>query len=179
MRRNATTIHHIIQHALTHFPSSSFIPSSRMTSLQQQILESFSAAQHANMNLATCDHCGISCSGGELYCDCADLIEAYGAVKCSCCSAEYGFCVDVLDYILTRYEEGGYTYEDAEYDAYDYYYDMVFVKAMPTPCADCSSVYKSDRDLLLKTYDKWLKDYLRRFPPENPYEWGYVYDCRD
>lgn len=127
------------------------------SSLAVELMEGFAAAQSKGLNLKTCKHCGLKGAGGEVHCDCAELIAKYGDLGCSCCGIEYGLpYIHILEFI----DSWGGGEEGEEMARYEY--SKVLLSKMPKPCDKCSEAYVVEQDYLLTEYKTWEKTYNRR-----------------
>lgn len=139
--------------------------------LAAELLAGFAEAQSKGLNLKTCDHCGMKGAGGEVHCDCAELIAKYGDLGCPCCSIEYGLpYIHILEFIDSW--GGGEEGEDMAY----YQYANVLLSKMPKPCDKCSDAYVVEQDYLWTQYKTWEKQYTNRLLKEMKYEYYNDYD---
>ena len=126
-------------------------------SLAAELMAEFAAAQSKGLNLKTCEHCGITCAGGEVHCDCTELITKYGTCGCASCAIDYGTpYMHILEYIDFWNEYG-----DGEETAKAFYAKDLLAK-MPKPCEECSEAYKVEHKYLWDEYTIWLNSYNTR-----------------
>lgn len=125
--------------------------------IKAELEAGFTEAFHRGLNIKTCEHCGMEGAGGEVHCDCEELIERYGSIGCSCCGIEYGIpYLHILQYI----DNWGGDDEAEDMAKSCYASDMLF--KMPKPCEKCSDIYIQEHTYLWTEYETWLTSYNRR-----------------
>ena len=113
----------------------------------------FNLFVYPSMGVVTCTHCGVKCSGGELHCNCADIIERHGIRGCNSCGCWYETFKSVATYYQELVDEGMSEYEAIEYTHSNY--QSEWNNMMWAPCEKCTGSYRYDYECLEDAYKSW------------------------
>lgn len=117
--------------------------------------DDFVLVQHKKRSLRTCGHCGKTGPKSESFCDCEEIIEHFGDIKCTICQRLYGLPVSIEKY-TNEVSKGN------KEDTFKNYWSWL-EKRFAQPCPSCHPAYIEMYYQTKNDYNKWSQEYLEEY----------------